>query len=316
MPLLLSPLVLKVGTESDKEKLFGRENIAPEWIESDSYTGRAHLTLTDLALNYITRLSYLFKECVGCLPDGWQSQPILFLTPAFSSKEQTKVLFSAYCKVLPQLSNHNKLYFYPYGRAACLLALKQIEQLLSDDISQVLIIAVDCHHSLCAPTQGEASGHHSEESHLTACDSIALVQAQSSDIGLILNWHGKSAQASVNEAGQGVANLFYLYCKQSNAAIDAMHLPLNNTLKIANEWLGQLSGIASVLNSDFKCLFNGIRVGDLGATMGIFNLLHTQSLYQSGELDTDQAILQLDLSDGLYQSAVLFGWQNEISDAA
>ncbi|MGF1693210.1 hypothetical protein [Photobacterium kagoshimensis] len=316
MPLLLSPLVLKVGTESDKGKLFGCENIVPKWVESDSYTGRAHLTISDLSLNYITRLTYLFKACAGCFPEDWQSLPIIFLTPAFSSKEHTKVLFNSYCKALPLLSEHKQLFFYPYGRAASLLAIKQIEQLLSgNNTSRVLIVGVDSHHKLC-PTSQEACDSHYEESHITACDSMAVIQVEFSEQGLVTHWHGKSAQAKVNEKGQGVANLFYMLNKQSDLSIDAIHLPLNNTTKMANEWLEQLPGIASLLSSELKCLFNGIRVGDLGTTMGIFNLLHTQSLYQNGELETDQAILQLDLSDGLYQSAVLFGWQNEISDAA
>lgn len=318
MPLLFSPLVLKVGVESDQEKLFGQENIAAEWIGSESNQGRAHLTIYDLSLDYIARLTQLFHQCVDSLPDDWQSHPILFLTPALGSKDSTASLFNSYCKVLPSLAEHREIYFYPYGRSACLLALKKIEHLFKqENASKLLIISIDTHQRLC-PTSSKSYSDIQcyEEPHITACDSAALVNVEYSNVGLVINWYGKVALTRVNEPGQGVANLFYLFNKQYQSSIDAIHLPLNNTSRMANEWLGQLSEIASSLSSDLKCFFNGVRVGDLGTTIGLFNLLHTQSLYQKGELESGQSILQLDISDGLYQSAALFGWESEKSDAA
>ncbi|OAN11071.1 hypothetical protein A3K86_19045 [Photobacterium jeanii] len=315
MPIVLSPLALKIGTSSELDAFFSEEALAPKWIENASFTGRAHLATNKLDSHYMARLNWLFHQLIPLLPKDWQSKPIVILMPAFaaSSPDAPSNLFQLYASQLPALSEHSQVHLYPYGRSAFLLALTKLQELLSDDATEsVLVIAVDSHRRLCLDSDSSCLPHYPfDASGVTACDGMALIEVKVDSEGLELYWQNKVAQAHVNTSGSAVANLFRHFNKQCLKNIDAIHLPLNNSQPMVDEWITQLPPLASYFNDELKTVFNGIRVGDLGCLTGMFNVLHTQYLYQKKILDDDQTVMQLDIADGLYRSAALFGWLDE-----
>ncbi|MGF1875516.1 hypothetical protein L4D77_09330 [Photobacterium frigidiphilum] len=320
MPLFFESLVLHAGGIDLGKCLLSDEPLDPKWIESPAFTGRALARYTRFSDSYSERVQQIFKDIVAKIPNDWQQVPMVVLLPAFSADHvhSSSHVFSHYCDVLPALSEHDNLYLYPYGRAAFLLALKRIEALLyKGTFSSVLVIAIDTNSRFCCK-QAEVDFPKKafNDVSVVACDSAAIVRVTQASSGLVTHWQSYAAQAEANATGSAVSNLFHQYIQQCGLPIQAMQLPTNNSIPMTNEWVQGMQILAEKFSINLQCFFNGIRIGDVGCTSGLLNVLHTQKMYQQKLVSITEGVFHLDIADGLYRSAAMFGWHEKQSDNA
>lgn len=215
----------------------------------------------------------------------------------------------------PSLFSHPKSQFFPYGRSALSISLPVMENLFQEtDVKQVCVIAVDSlfheFEQLISKknTLDVASGEGiiPSEGAVLACFTTTLH-------GLNV-LHAKSERATVQQKTQAIEHLFYQVSQTLRAQshlnkLSAFYAPSNGLSDMITPWLDTYVQLAKHVDNDTELKQLALLSGELGCVTGLYHLLHIYNAYDKGL--KQGLVLQLDISNILYQSVNLYAWTNK-----
>ena len=260
--------------------------------------------------------------------------PVYWLLPELAiDNNQPLIELANLLKIhFPELFNHEKTQFFPFGSSAIVMALKTAQGVLNDQyhsqnvsqnqpvsakpttndsIEYVCFIAVDsfyhdlqtllsdnvcltaCHHDGLIPSEGA----------VMTCVSLA-------DQGInVITSH--SDRATKHQVAQSIESLFYTVAQQLKRSqqdnmISQLYTPSNGLSKYTTPWMEAYQRLAGHVNQDTKLKQLRLLTGDLGCVTGLYHFLHIYHAYQHQSITGNT--LQLEMSARLYQAVNLYSW--------
>ena len=215
----------------------------------------------------------------------------------------------------PLLFSHPKSQLFPYGRSALSISLSVMQNLLQDaEIKQVCVIAVDSlfHEFEQLIDKDITLDRHSGEG-IIPSEGAVIACFSSTSFGLDV-MHAKSERATVQQKTQAIEHLFYQVSQTLSAQarpikLSAFYAPSNGQAGMITPWLDAYVQLASHVDNKTELKQLALLSGELGCVTGLYHLLHVYHAYDKGL--RQGSVLQLDISNTLYQSVNLYAWTNK-----
>ena len=215
----------------------------------------------------------------------------------------------------PLLFSHPKSQLFPYGRSALSISLPVMQNLLQDaEIKQVCVIAVDSlfHEFEQLIDKGITLDTHSGEGIIPS--EGAILACFSPTLSGLSIMHAKSERATVQQKTQAIEHLFYqasqtLRAQARPIKLSAFYAPSNGQADMITPWLDAYVQLANHVDNETDLKQLALLSGELGCVTGLYHLLHIYHAYDKGL--RRGSVLQLDISNALYQSVNLYAWTNK-----
>jgi len=244
--------------------------------------------------------------------------PIYWLLPELNvNGDNTELITwaSLLKESFPSLFSHSRSQFFPYGRSALSIAFPAMENLFQEtDVNQVCVIAVDSlFHEFEQLIDKEITLDTYSGEGIIPSEGAILACFKATTHGLEI-MHTQSERATTQQKTQAIEHLFYqasqTLCEQTRPIkLSAFYAPSNGQTDMITPWLDAYVQLANHVDNKTELKQLALLSGELGCVAGLYHFLHIYHAYEKGL--KEGVILQLDISNILYQSVNLYAWTNK-----
>lgn len=267
-----------------------------------------------------SRLLGLLEGLFAKMPARPQQQLVYLLLPEFSGPDnaQLNALLQQLMRRWPELLQSEQCRVFPYGSAASLMAFNAAQQQLTQPAQmqskarQIWLIAVD---TLCSAAAFEHYQAHAG-SYVLSEGALAVCLGKAAN-GLQLQFSATDANAGQAEhnGDVAIASLFAQaaqHVQHSGMTLNQLYLPDCGNDNASAEWLAQCHKLQGAITLDTAYFLPSYHSGELGASGGLYRLLHLMQAHQKGRLTG--LTLAYEQSARCYRSVAVFAPANLIKE--
>lgn len=265
-------------------------NIAPEEIISgDGYL--RHFAFSDSEPDCLTRLE---------LHGG----PVFLLLPDSSLEEAKGAAYKQLLRLVPELSEHDNIFLFPYGRSSLQLALFQAGKMFAKGTAErVQLLGYYQDPRLINLQQGGYVGTADSGVASECLMAVTLCPAQH---GFEIGWSSYEMHTPDKDLQTPIAALFQRYRQQCGQPVSQIYLPVIIEEPLRDAWAEGITGLETCVSERTQVVFADMYTGDLGHISGLYGLCHMLWRYRQGEYLGNS--FQLDISSHNWRSAMMLRW--------
>ncbi|MBU2870497.1 hypothetical protein [Colwellia sp. E2M01] len=228
-------------------------------------------------------------------------------------------------QALPELFSHPQSQLFPFGRSSFPIALTSAKALLeAGQANTITLISVDSlWHEIPQLFADNILVSNISEQGIIPSEGAIITQISQADKGISIDF----IQNNVAPSKQRDLSIKQLFSESITALIDSklsiqekkqqsspitlshLYLPGNGDETLQSSWLEAYFQLAEAVDGNTKICQSGLFTGEIGCVTGLYNFLHIASSYENKFIQGNT--LQLEVSNSLYQGAVLYSYDSE-----